>query len=249
MDITLLFHILAGSLSLVAGYIALYSAKGGTLHRRSGMAFVYTMLPMTLLGIVLASTRNAAPELNIPAGLITAYLVVTSLATVKPVASPEAGRALAVGGLLVALGVGTVMLLFGFEAIAAGGSRKGMPAFPFFLFALFGLSGAAGDLRMLQSGPPAGRPKIARHLWRMTSALFIAAMSFFLGQAKVIPEPIRIMPLLMLPILAVFVTLIYWMWRMRPRHPRSSHQDDPRRRAVSAGARPDEVDSGRRHPA
>jgi hypothetical protein len=46
----------------------------------------------------------------------------------------------------------------------------------------------------------------------MTFALFIAAMSFFFGQAKVIPQPLRIPALLALPILAVLVTLLYWLW-------------------------------------
>ena len=46
-------------------------------------------------------------------------------------------------------------------------------------------------------------------------ALFIAAMSFFLGQAKVIPKPIRIPGLLALPVLAVLVTMLYWLWRVR----------------------------------
>ena len=44
-----------------------------------------------------------------------------------------------------------------------------------------------------------------------------AEISFFFGQAKVIPEPIRIMPLLGLPVLAVLVTMIYWLWRIRVR--------------------------------
>jgi hypothetical protein len=42
-------------------------------------------------------------------------------------------------------------------------------------------------------------------------------MSFFLGQAKVIPKPIRIPALLALPVLAVLVTLFYWLWRVRIR--------------------------------
>jgi hypothetical protein len=51
----------------------------------------------------------------------------------------------------------------------------------------------------------------------MSFALFIAALSFLIGQAKVIPKPIRIMPLLALPVLAVLVTMIYWLWRVRIR--------------------------------
>jgi hypothetical protein len=51
----------------------------------------------------------------------------------------------------------------------------------------------------------------------MTFALFIAAMSFFLGQAKVIPKPIRIGPLLAIPPLAALVVMIWWLWRVRSR--------------------------------
>jgi cobalamin synthase len=56
---------------------------------------------------------------------------------------------------------------------------------------------------------------VARHLWRMCFALFVAALSFFIGQAKVIPKPIRIYPLLALPVPAVLVTMFYWLWRVR----------------------------------
>jgi hypothetical protein len=51
----------------------------------------------------------------------------------------------------------------------------------------------------------------------MSYALLIAALSFFIGQAKVIPKPIRIFPLLVLPVLAVLVTMLYWLWRVRVR--------------------------------
>jgi len=92
-----------------------------------------------------------------------------------------------------------------------------MPAFPFFLFGVIGVLGSIGDLRALRSGVARGAPRLARHLWRMCTALLIASMSFFIGQAKVIPKPIRIMPLLALPILAVLVTMLYWVWRIRIR--------------------------------
>ena len=56
---------------------------------------------------------------------------------------------------------------------------------------------------------------LRRHLWRMCFALFIAALSFFIGQARVFPKPVRIFPLLALPVLAVLVTMLYWLWRVR----------------------------------
>jgi hypothetical protein len=212
---TLLVHILAGSLSLVSGFVALYAAKGAGLHRKSGMLFVYAMLTMCVAGVPLAVVQGKWAVVNIPAALLTAYLVTTALTTVRP---PFAGsRWLHLGGLLVALAVGLTMLTFGIEAVANGGNRNGIPAFPFFLFGVVGLLASAGDLRMIRSGALQGVSRLARHLWRMSFALFIAAMSFFLGQAKVIPKPIRIPGLLALPVLAVLVTMLYWLWRVRVR--------------------------------
>lgn len=80
-----------------------------------------------------------------------------------------------------------------------------MPAFPFFLFGIVGLLAAFLDLRMLRAGGLCGVARLTRHLWRMTFALLIAALSFFLGQAKVFPQAVRIPGFLALPVLAVLV--------------------------------------------
>jgi hypothetical protein len=165
--------------------------------------------------MVLAVARDKAPSVNIPAGLLTSYLVITSLTTVRP---PIAGaRWLHVGGMLLASAVGLTMLTFGLEAIANGGRRNGMPAFPFFMFATVGLLGSAGDLRVLRSGAFKGASRLARHLWRMSFALFIAALSFSVQIGKMIPKPLRVPGLLVLPMLAVLVTMLYWLWRVRVR--------------------------------
>jgi hypothetical protein len=215
MRMIYVIHIVAASLGLLSGYVALYAAKGAALHRRSGMVFVYTMLTMCVAGATLAIVRGAAPAVNVPAAMMTSYMVITSLTTVRPL--PGKSRWLDLVLLLVVIGVSLVDLTFGFEAIASGGKRQGIPAFPFFMFGTFGLLAAAGDLRMLRNGPLKGARRIARHLWRMSYALLIAALSFFIGQAKVIPKPIRIFPLLVLPVLAVLVTMLYWLWRVRIR--------------------------------
>ena len=48
----------------------------------------------------------------------------------------------------------------------------------------------------------------------MCFSLFIASGSFFLGQAKVIPKPIRILPLLAISALLPLVLLLYWLARV-----------------------------------
>ena len=213
MGTTLFVHVVAGGLGLISGYVALYSTKGAPLHRRAGMVFVYAMLTMCLGGLIIAAGRGVAPAVNIPAALLTAYLVVTALLTVKPPLA--AARWMDTGAMLVALAVGAVSLRFGYEALANGGSRNGMPAFPFLMFGAVGTLAGVLDLRMLYKGRPRGAARLARHLWRMCFALFIAALSFFLGQADEIPEPLRILPLLALPVLAVLLTMFYWLWRVR----------------------------------
>jgi len=210
---TLIIHILAGSLGLVSGFVALYATKGAPVHRRAGMIFVWVMLTMTFTGTIIAAVRGAAPALNIPAAVITAYLVVTGLITVRP--TVRGARWLTIGAMVVAFAVGLTTLSFGFQA--ASGARPGMPAFPYFMFGLIGLLGSAGDLRMIRSGGLQGAPRLARHLWRMTAALLIAAMSFFFGQADELPRALRISGLLALPVLALFVTMLFWVWRIRIR--------------------------------
>jgi hypothetical protein len=79
------------------------------------------------------------------------------------------------------------------------------------------LFAAIGDLRAIRAGGLRGSRRLARHLWRMCFSLFIATGSFFLGQMKFIPEPVRIVPLLLVLAFAPLLFLVYWMWRVRVR--------------------------------
>ena len=87
-----------------------------------------------------------------------------------------------------------------------------------FFLATVILLAAIGDVRMYRAGGIQGTRRVARHLWRMSFGLFIASGSFFLGQMKFIPEPIRIVPLIFVVALSPLLLLLYWMWRVRFRH-------------------------------
>jgi hypothetical protein len=238
----LAFHITAGSLGIIFGFIALFAAKGAPLHRRIGMLFVYAMLTMGLMGATMAAIWGRQPASNIPMGFLTAYLVTTGLTTVRPPAwrSREIDLAL----MLVALGVALVFFAGGVVAAASPhGNLKGIPAPAFFIFGSTALLSGIGDLRMIRAGGVRalrGAPRIARHLWRMSVALLIAAFSFFLGQSQVIPKPIRVLPLLLAPPLIVVAALLYWVWRVRVKRSlrglagRAGHAAGPVARADSA---------------
>lgn len=214
MRMTLVVHIIAGCLGLLFGYIALVAAKGGRLHRKIGMLFVYVMVTMSITGMTIAIVRGVAPAINVPMALLTGYLVLTALTTMR---RPFAGSDwVALGGMLVAVGIGVANLAFGFLALANTGKSRGM-AVPLLIFGTVALLASIGDFRIMRSGPLQGARRLARHLWRMCFALAIASLAFFIGQAQVFPKPIRIMPLLALPMLAVLVTMFYWLWRVRRR--------------------------------
>ena len=125
-------HILAGSVALLSGYVALYAVKGATLHRRSGMWFVCAMLTMCAGGLLLANLRGGPWRIvNSSAALMSSYLVITSLTTVRPLAIGSwESRWTHIGAMLLALAVSLTTLSFGFQAVANGGSRNGVPAFP-----------------------------------------------------------------------------------------------------------------------
>src|SRR5205807_5026765 len=79
---------------------------------------------------------------------------------------------------------------------------------------------ATGDVRIMRFGATRGRPRLARHLWRMCFALFIAAGSFFSIRervATILPEPFTTAPMRALPILLLFGALFYWLGRVRGR--------------------------------
>src|ERR671914_462963 len=48
----LLAHVIAGGLGLISGYVALYAAKGATLHRKAGILFVSVMVTMAITGML-----------------------------------------------------------------------------------------------------------------------------------------------------------------------------------------------------
>lgn len=219
MRLDLALHIIAGAVGLATGFVALSVAKGATAHRKSGMVFVYAMITMGLVGSTMAVLRNVAPGANAPVGFLTAYLVITGFTTVHP--RYARSRPLHVALMVLVLGAIATLVSFGLQAVTSPtGKLYGMPSFPFFMFASIATLAFVGDARLLRSGGLTtirGAPRLTRHLWRMCTALLIAAFSFFLGQAKVIPKPFRIYSLLMIPPLVVLGALLYWLWRIRLR--------------------------------
>jgi uncharacterized membrane protein len=205
-------HIIAGILALLSGAVALYAVKGSTLHRKSGMIFTVAILVMTSTAVTMAAFFRPNP-VNVVAGTLTFYLVCTGVLAVRR--SVEQMRGITTAFMLLAFVGGAYAFMLGFEAVnSATGRVGGVPPQPLFMFGVVGLSAALLDARLLWAGSIQGAHRLARHLWRMTFAMWIATTSAFLGQAKFFPAPIRKSGLLAIPVLLVTLMLVYWLVRV-----------------------------------
>ncbi len=199
--ILLFLHIAGASVALVAGAVALIVRKGDQVHRAAGKVFVVSMV------IMLAVAAGTSPFLPDPqpgqvyGSIFVIYLVATAWMTVK---RPE-GQ---VGRFELAAFILTVLLALAGVIGALSGDE------PAWAFALAASLAAVGDLRVLRRGGVSGPSRIARHLWRMCAALFVATGSFFLGQADEIPAVLR-GPHLMIPAFAPLVLMLFWLVRIR----------------------------------
>ncbi|HSU66896.1 MAG TPA: DUF2306 domain-containing protein [Tepidisphaeraceae bacterium] len=211
-------HVAAGGLAIILGALALSAKKGGTLHRRTGILFVYAMLTMGISASILAF-RKSPTNPNVFAALMTIYFVGTALTAVRPVT--RWSRRFDLAALTVVIALATADIVGGVKALnSPRGLLNGIPFGMFFFLATIKTLAAAGDVRVLRWGGAAGGQRLARHLWRMCFALFIAVGSFFSIRervARILPEPFTTPTMRLLPMLLVFAAMFYWLWRVRRR--------------------------------
>jgi uncharacterized membrane protein len=215
-------HVAAGGLALVLGAVALLAKKGGNTHRRSGLLFVYAMLAMGATASILGF-RESPTDGNVFAGLMTAYFVGTALTAVRAVTPWTRRFNTAALTVVVCLALGTIvggLDNFNSPEVSSGGVPLRTIGVMSFILASVMILAAIGDVRVMRYGMPRGGPRLARHLWRMCFALFIAAGSFFSIRervASILPEPFTTAPMRALPILLLFGAMFYWLWRVRRR--------------------------------
>jgi uncharacterized membrane protein len=213
--LVLAVHFATGLASIVAGTVAIAVRKGGTLHKSSGMIFTWAMLALGLTAAGIGAYERQPGQVF--GGLLAAYLVYTGTTTVKPF--PVIGARLDVALMILAFLLGAAMWYGAAnEWLDPSMEVVGRPrVIPPLVAGTILILAVIGDFRTWRSGGLRGSRRLARHLWRMCFSLFVATGSFFLGQMKFIPEPVRIVPLLVVLAFAPIPVLLYWMWRVRLR--------------------------------
>jgi uncharacterized membrane protein len=222
MNAVLQIHIAAGGMAMVLGAVALTAKKGGLIHRRAGLLFVAAMSVMAVTAAMLG-IRNGTADANVGAALMTAYFVGTAVTTVR--ATTRSTTYINAAALVLALGLAALIVVGGINDInspelSSGGVPRRTIGVMSLIIATVLLLGAVGDIRIMRFGPLRGGPRLARHVWRMCFALFIAAGSFFSIRervATILPAPFTSGPMRALPILLLFGAMFYWLWRLRGR--------------------------------
>lgn len=198
-------HIIAGSLGILAGFAAMFLAKGSPRHRLAGNVYTTSMLVMCLSAFIIAAFIKPK-NLNLLAAIVTFYLVASSWLTVrrKPdQPGPLEYATMAIGGAAALLGL-----------VFAVRSSGGLAGFYIFFGGVAAL-GVASDIRYALRRAITHAQRLVRHLWRMGFTLFIATASLFLGQAKHMPAWITGPKLNVVITLLSLGLLVYWLIRVR----------------------------------
>jgi len=210
--LVLILHISGGSVGILAGATALFVRKGSPLHRLAGNIFFVAMLTMSGIGACVAPflpDRGSAVM-----GAFTFYLVASAWMTVRRKAGSVGAFEKAL--LCVVTVCAITDLTFGLQAAnSATGALDGNSSALFFVFGSVMAFTAVADLRMILRGGVSGTQCIARHVWRMCFALFIATGSFFLGQQQVMPAFMHGSPVLVALGIAPLPLMIFWLVRVR----------------------------------
>jgi hypothetical protein len=207
-DSALVLHVSGGLVAILTGFVVLAAPKGRRLHHLAGTAFFAAMLVMAGVAAPVAPLIADPPAervTNTTAAIFALYLTLTGWMTMRR--RPQAVGRFERWAVLVPAAL---------VVEAAVVARLGKPGFEtIYAFAVIGTLAALGDLKMLARGGVVGPPRIARHLWRMNAALFIAAGSLFLGRQRDFPEALQGTVWLLIPPFAVLGAILFWMIKVR----------------------------------
>jgi len=211
MSPILALHICGGTVGLLSGALAMCSRKGSRRHGMAGKIFVISMLSLGASAMYLALRKDQIA--NFFGGILTIYLVTTAWLTARR-RNGETSR-FDWAAILFPLAIGASSLINGLQRLTNPGAfHDGVPAGMNFFIATVVMLAGAGDVRMLMRGL-SGTQRLARHLWRMCFALFIASGSIFIARPHLFPALLRETNVLLLLGVLPLILLIFWLIRVR----------------------------------
>jgi hypothetical protein len=170
------------------------------------------MLSLAASGVYLALLKSRPGD--VLGGVLTLYLVATAWVTAKR-------RTVETGifdwtALIIIIGLEAVIVTYAAETVKSPtGLAHGYPIGPYLFLGSVTLAACVGDIRLLVRGGISGTSRIARHLWRMCFAFFIAAASIFLARRQLFPALLQKTGILLLLSFLPLLLMIFWLVRIR----------------------------------
>ena len=220
-NLVLILHVVAGTIALFAGIVAMSSRKGARTHRMAGTVFCVSMLIMAVFADYLAV---AMPEQipNLFIGTFTIYLVATAWSTVRrkegSVGIPEKIALVVILCLFIPFAILSFQLATGLRpSFKSAVPLEGPVRIAIYCFTFFVAMAAIGDAKLVLAGGITGARRIGRHFWRMCLGLTFAAGSAFTnGLPRLLPKTVHVpLILLFIPQLTSLGLLVFWMIRVR----------------------------------
>ena len=201
-QILIYIHASTGGIALAGGTIALLVKKGGSIHRKSGLVFFYTMLISALLALIIALLPGHVSPFLFSIGLFSSYFILSgysSLRFKKKNFSLRFDRILAIFLLIT----GSAMIIYAFLL-------KSNLNIVLLVFGLSGIVFGIRDISSFKDRKTLRKKWLRRHIGNMTGG-YIAAFTAFLVVNEVLPGLAN----WFLPTVLGSVYIGYWIKKVR----------------------------------
>lgn len=183
ISILLVLHIAGGTLTLIAGFLALISVKGSPRHILAGKTFFYSMMVTVIAAFIIAVNPATKDYFLAAIAVFSAYFIISgfriySIKNVPDMKGRMSDKFISFSMILVSIG----MILFGITLLNEG---EGM-GWVLILFGGIGLLNAVRDVIYFIKGFKSTNDLVRLHIIRMVAG-YIAAWTAFIVVNKLLP--------------------------------------------------------------
>lgn len=184
-------HAFLGGVGLISGLSSVFVKKGGSIHKKSGKVFTYSMLSSSLISILVARMPHHENLFLFLIGVFTIYLILSGnmALSLKSKSEYQVGwkERLTSGSMLL---VSLVMMLLGVLGII----QKVDNSFLYLFFGGFGASLSYRDFIAFRTFEENKKVWLINHIGRMVGALIASFTAFLVAGLHIGTTLVWILP-------------------------------------------------------